>query len=100
MSIKGAQSRRPQPKPWSKAAKQLIQNVGRSEFASALGTTPGYISSMHTGAMVTSAAMVDKVAMFALGRGLCLTPADMGRRDLVLSWDALRHADGKKGGEG
>lgn len=89
MSIRGAK-KKIKPKAWSKAAKDLIEDYGREQFAKDVGTGKTYLSSLHNGSLLTTPAMVERVATFALGQlGVCLTPADLGRPDLA-----------KKGGEG
>jgi hypothetical protein len=82
MRIKGANAK-VKPRAWSIAAKRLIEKVGRKAFADGCKIGPGYLSSLHNGSLVTSPEAMEKVATFALGKGVCLTPADMGRPDLA-----------------
>ena len=80
MSIRG--NTRPQPRAWSRKAKDLIAGHGRKAAATALEISEGLLSALHCGSRITSAAVVAKGVAGAASYDVALTPADLGRPDL------------------
>jgi hypothetical protein len=80
MSIQGAN--RPKPAPWSRKAKALIEEVGRTESAESIGIGAGLLSALHNGSRLTSPQVVTEATRWAADHGVTLTPTDLGRPDL------------------
>ena len=79
MSIHGA---RPQPAPWSRKAKALIEEVGRKESAQEIGIGAGLLSALHNGSRLTSPQVVTEATRWGKDHGIEFARADLGRPDL------------------
>ena len=80
MSIQGAN--RPKPAPWSRKAKGLIEQHGRTHAADSIGIGAGLLSALHNGSRLTSPQVVTEATRWASDHGVTLAPADLGRPDL------------------
>jgi DNA-binding transcriptional regulator YdaS (Cro superfamily) len=74
----------PAPKRWTPAARGWIVACGGVKCAAKLVEVKSCtLSQWHNGNARPTADRVKQIITLALGSGVCLTPADLGRPDLV-----------------